>query len=535
MIVFGGTLGAILIQYPLAGGPPRIQAAGARIRRARSRMRKSTIAVAGQICQPGRREGLISLDKEIATIQEPFLRRALMLAVDGTESQELRKIMELELDNKEEQEEKIPQLFESAGGFSPTIGIIGAVLGLIQVMQHLGQDRRGRARDRRCLRRHHLWSWRRQPLLFAGGRKAENPHSRRADHSRDDARGRHFHPRRNEPAHAGSEAAGIPDAGSRCEAGPEIVPTHEPPQKTPALTSITIAGWFPMPISSPCCLLFLSCSMLRPRSIRERSGSWRWRSRSLFRRWGFFEASTTHVPIDLAEPMPFSSVQAIENMERTGSVARITSHPDGTLGGGAENGDLAQLQAELETLWLRKSSARKLPCAAIRTDLVISLQEAGFFESGAAQIKSTSQATFDQIANMLLQRNCRVRIEGHTDNIPIHNSLFSSNWELSTARATEIVRLLIVRYGFNPARLSAAGFAEYHPIASNATADGRGTNRRVDIVILRHEPLPDPALAVATPAAPATQAPSPVVLEPTAQIKPVKPSPAVGRKPGPAQ
>ena len=84
-----------------------------------------------------RREGIISLDKELGGIHEPFLRRALMLAVDGTDPEELRKIMELELDNKEEQEEKIPQLFESAGGFSPTIGIIGAVLGLIQVMQHL--------------------------------------------------------------------------------------------------------------------------------------------------------------------------------------------------------------------------------------------------------------------------------------------------------------------------------------------------------------------------------------------------------------
>ncbi len=60
-----------------------------------------------------------------------------MLAIDGTEPQELRKMMELELDNQSEREEKIPQVFESAGGFSPTIGIIGAVLGLIQVMQHL--------------------------------------------------------------------------------------------------------------------------------------------------------------------------------------------------------------------------------------------------------------------------------------------------------------------------------------------------------------------------------------------------------------
>jgi chemotaxis protein MotA len=84
-----------------------------------------------------RRDGIVSLDGELANIQDPFLRRSLMLAVDGTEPQELRKIMELELDNQEEQDEKIPQLFEAAGGFSPTIGIIGAVLGLIQVMQHL--------------------------------------------------------------------------------------------------------------------------------------------------------------------------------------------------------------------------------------------------------------------------------------------------------------------------------------------------------------------------------------------------------------
>src|SRR6202008_1363768 len=70
-------------------------------------------------------------------IEDPFLKKSLMLAVDGTEPDELRKIMELELDNQAEYEEQVPQVFESAGGFAPTIGIIGAVLGLIQVMQHL--------------------------------------------------------------------------------------------------------------------------------------------------------------------------------------------------------------------------------------------------------------------------------------------------------------------------------------------------------------------------------------------------------------
>lgn len=90
-----------------------------------------------QYAQKARREGIISLDADLSQIEDPFLKRSLMLAVDGTEPQELRKIMELELDNQAEYEEQVPQVFESAGGFAPTIGIIGAVLGLIQVMQHL--------------------------------------------------------------------------------------------------------------------------------------------------------------------------------------------------------------------------------------------------------------------------------------------------------------------------------------------------------------------------------------------------------------
>ena len=136
LIVFGGTLGAILIQYPLAVALGAFRRA-AQVFVEPGQDAQSTIELLVKYANLARREGIISLDKELATIHEPFLRRALMLAVDGTDPQELRKIMELELDNKEEQEEKIPQFFESAGGFSPTIGIIGAVLGLIQVMQHL--------------------------------------------------------------------------------------------------------------------------------------------------------------------------------------------------------------------------------------------------------------------------------------------------------------------------------------------------------------------------------------------------------------
>src|SRR5260370_40175813 len=116
---------------------------------------------------------------------------------------------------------------------------------------------------------------------------------------------------------------------------------------------------------------------------------------------------------------------------------------------------------------------------------------------------------------MLRERDYRLRIEGHPDHAPIHNSQFPSNWELSTSRATEIVRLLIVREGFGPARLSAAGYAEYSPVATNLTTEGRGMNRRVDIVILGNAWTVTPMAQAATPAA-KTARPSPAaVLKPT--------------------
>ena len=117
--------------------------------------------------------------------------------------------------------------------------------------------------------------------------------------------------------------------------------------------------------------------------------------------------------------------------------------------------------------------------------LVISLREAGFFPSGSAGLKVGSQSTLARIAAILMERKSPIRIEGHTDNVPIHNSQFSSNWELSTARATEMIRLLIQNYGYDPNKLSAGGYAQYHPIATNSTEAGRALNRRVDLVILR--------------------------------------------------
>jgi len=136
MIVFGGTIGAVLIQFPL----PVVLRAARRLVHVFIEPKldaQSTVQRLVGFAHQARRDGIVSLDARLEEVDEPFLKRSLMLAIDGTEPQELRKMMELELDQKAEQEDKIPQVFESAGGFAPTVGIIGAVLGLIQVMQHL--------------------------------------------------------------------------------------------------------------------------------------------------------------------------------------------------------------------------------------------------------------------------------------------------------------------------------------------------------------------------------------------------------------
>ncbi len=136
LIVFGGTLGAVMIQFPLA----IVLAAFASLAQVFFEQGENPLILVKQMvgfAQKARKEGIVSLDRELDKIDDPFLKKTLMLAVDGTEPTEIRSIMQLELDNRAEHDENVPKVFESAGGFSPTIGIIGAVLGLIQVMQHL--------------------------------------------------------------------------------------------------------------------------------------------------------------------------------------------------------------------------------------------------------------------------------------------------------------------------------------------------------------------------------------------------------------
>ena len=136
LIVFGGTLGAVLLQFPLATVTAAFRSL-AQVFVAPRMQNDRLIQQLVSFANKARRNGVVSLDSDLQSLKDPFLRQSLMLAIDGTEPAELRKIMRVSLDCASEREERLPAVFESAGGFSPTIGILGAVLGLIQVMQHL--------------------------------------------------------------------------------------------------------------------------------------------------------------------------------------------------------------------------------------------------------------------------------------------------------------------------------------------------------------------------------------------------------------
>jgi len=239
-----------------------------------------------------------------------------------------------------------------------------------------------------------------------------------------------------------------------------------------------------------------------------------------FQEMGVFPASTSRVPVDEKAPMPFAISQAIENAQRTAALGHVASSPVGSPELD-DTGDLDSLRKDLEQSLKLEISRRDLAVRTLPDGLVISLREIGFFDSGSATIKARSQQAFERIANLLVQRPYRIRIEGHTDNVPIHNAQFDSNWELSTTRATEVVRLLITEYQFPPSRLSAAGYAEYHPVATNDTAEGRAQNRRVDIVVLGKQ-ASAPAME-STPPRTATEETPGGKPDPRIQLAPGKP------------
>jgi len=158
-----------------------------------------------------------------------------------------------------------------------------------------------------------------------------------------------------------------------------------------------------------------------------------------------------------------------------------------------EQDELQRLKRQLDAFAAAHGFKAQVDTVVTQRGLVVRLlTDNVLFDSGQAQIKSQGLPLLAEVGTLLgVDRVHPIVVEGHTDDVPIATSRFASNWELSTARASAVVRWLIGR-GLPSRRFSAAGYADLHPLASNATAAGRARNRRVEVVLQRIHPLSQP-------------------------------------------
>ena len=160
---------------------------------------------------------------------------------------------------------------------------------------------------------------------------------------------------------------------------------------------------------------------------------------------------------------------------------QITENPS------ANNQRMEQIEAKIEKKVQEENLENSIETTISERGLLIRFTDAILFDLGSAILKPEAFPVLDVINEELRTINNSVQVEGHTDPTPISTPQFPSNWELSTARATAIIHYAIENGGIMPERLSAAGFAFYHPVAPNTSAENRARNRRVDIIILNTE------------------------------------------------
>ncbi|OPY79031.1 MAG: Motility protein B [Syntrophorhabdus sp. PtaU1.Bin153] len=155
---------------------------------------------------------------------------------------------------------------------------------------------------------------------------------------------------------------------------------------------------------------------------------------------------------------------------------------------GASSGDIKrQLESELLDTNREQGGNKNISVLSDERGIVIRVLDKTFFDEGKADLKEGAKNALDKIVPIIKKVDNHVRIEGHTDNVPICTQEFKSNWELSVRRATEVVRYLLEKHNLPPERISATGYAEYRPVADNDTPKNRALNRRIEIIIAKSE------------------------------------------------
>jgi chemotaxis protein MotB len=186
-----------------------------------------------------------------------------------------------------------------------------------------------------------------------------------------------------------------------------------------------------------------------------------------FRQMGVFSTAPSSVP-----SQPGQLVNDLSNPP-------ASDHPDIPL---------SQVKSELERALSDEISKHQVEMRSVPDGLVVSLREVGFFNTGEAQLLPGAEPVLAHVAKVLATGGFQIRVEGHTDDVPIRNARYHSNWELSTARATEVVLMMVQKSGFRPDRVSVAGYAQYRPVAGNDSEEGRRRNRRIDLVVIALTP-----------------------------------------------
>jgi chemotaxis protein MotB len=177
----------------------------------------------------------------------------------------------------------------------------------------------------------------------------------------------------------------------------------------------------------------------------------------------------------------FSSSNGVPDLSPSdmATTARISPAKNGAAGI-----DVVELQRKLHQALGKEIQRQEIVMRMTPEGFVISLHELGFFNSGEATLQPGAADKIKRIASVLMEYGLNMRVEGHSDDVPIHNAEFDSNWDLSTARAMAVAKMLLSESGVDPKLMSVAGYGEYQPAASNDTLEGRRANRRVDIVVV---------------------------------------------------
>ena len=199
-----------------------------------------------------------------------------------------------------------------------------------------------------------------------------------------------------------------------------------------------------------------------------------------FQQMGAFSGGQSQTGVaypNLSAPSPANPTQAIKNSAASAASAV----------------DIVQLRQQLEGAIGQELKNHEVDTRVTPEGFVISLKELGFFNSGQAVLLPGAAEKIARIASVLAQHGLELRVEGHTDNQPIHTAQFNSNWELSTARALAVMQHLVDDSGFDPKKISVAGYGEYRPVADDSTPEGRRMNRRVDLVVVSATPRPQNA------------------------------------------